>query len=105
MPACWRGAIGEHYGRDFCFAVLVRAQGSSAQDASGKALAEVAGASGDDDSHAAVWRQRSINVAAIVQKCRLHSIPSVSLDTLDANIDNIYCKLLEARTPACRHNT
>ena len=32
----------------------MRAQCSSAQDASGEALAEVAGASGDDDSHAAM---------------------------------------------------
>ena len=54
VPALWCCAIGEHYGRDFCIAVLMRAQCSSAQDASGEALAEVAGASGDDDSHAAM---------------------------------------------------
>ena len=51
VPALWCCAIGEHYGRDFCFAVLMRPQCSSAQDASGEALAG-AGASGDDDSHA-----------------------------------------------------
>ena len=54
VPALWCCAIGEHYGRDFCFAVLVRAQCSSAQDASGEALAEVACTTGDDDSHAAM---------------------------------------------------
>ncbi len=54
MPALRSRAIGEHYGRDFRFAVLMRTQCSSAQDASGEALAEVAGASGDDDSHAAM---------------------------------------------------
>ena len=57
MPACWRGAVGEHYGRDFrelLSAWLMAAERPATQDTSGEALAEVACTTGDDDSHAAM---------------------------------------------------